>query len=109
MALIRELIEWQKLHEQPFSFYTEASIDLASRAELMDAMVAANFMYVFIGIETPSSEALKESHKFQNLRKNNVDQVRIIQEKGFGCWPGSLSASTPTTRPSLPGSWSLST
>ena len=109
LQLTRELIEWQKLHKQPFSFYTEASIDLASREELMDAMVAANFMYVFIGIETPSSEALKESRKFQNLRKNNVDQVRIIQEKGFGCWPASLSASTLTTRPSLPGSWNSST
>jgi radical SAM superfamily enzyme YgiQ (UPF0313 family) len=90
LALTRELIEWQKLHKQPFSFYTEASIDLASREELMDAMVAANFMYVFIGIETPSSEALKESRKFQNLRKNNVDQVRIIQERGLWVLAGFI-------------------
>jgi hypothetical protein len=53
-------------------------------------MVAANFMYVFIGIETPSSEALKESRKFQNLRKNNVDQVRIIQEKGLWVLAGFI-------------------
>jgi radical SAM superfamily enzyme YgiQ (UPF0313 family) len=90
LQLTRELIEWQKVHKQPFSFYTEASIDLASREELMDAMVAANFMYVFIGIETPSSEALKESRKFQNLRKNNVDQVRIIQEKGLWVLAGFI-------------------
>src|SRR5580658_9439198 len=90
LQLTRELIEWQKVHKQPFSFYTEASIDLASREELMDAMVAANFMYVFIGIETPSSEALKESRKFQNLRKNNVEQVRIIQEKGLWVLAGFI-------------------
>jgi radical SAM superfamily enzyme YgiQ (UPF0313 family) len=90
LALSRELIEWQKLHHQPFSFYTEASIDLASRPELMDAMVEANFMYVFIGIETPSAEALKEAHKFQNLRKNNVEQVRIIQEKGLWVLAGFI-------------------
>jgi radical SAM superfamily enzyme YgiQ (UPF0313 family) len=90
LQLSRELIEWQKLHHQPFSFYTEASIDLASRPELMDAMVEANFMYVFIGIETPSAEALKESRKFQNLRKNNVDQVRIIQEKGLWVLAGFI-------------------
>src|SRR6202012_410555 len=89
-ALTKELIEWQKQHHQPFSFYTEASIDLASRTELLDAMVEANFMYVFIGIETPSAEALKESHKFQNLRKNNVDQVRIIQEKGLWVLAGFI-------------------
>lgn len=91
LQLSQELIEWQKLHHQPFSFYTEASIDLAARPELMDAMVAANFMYVFIGIETPSAEALKESRKFQNLRsKNNVEQVRIIQERGLWVLAGFI-------------------
>ena len=90
LQLSRELITWQKLHQQPFSFYTEASIDLASRPELMDAMVEANFMYVFIGIETPSAEALKESRKFQNLRKNNVEQVRIIQERGLWVLAGFI-------------------
>jgi radical SAM superfamily enzyme YgiQ (UPF0313 family) len=91
LALSRELIEWQKLHQQPFSFYTEASLNLAAQPELMDAMVEANFMYVFIGIETPSAEALKESRKFQNLRsKDNVEQVRIIQEKGLWVLAGFI-------------------
>jgi len=53
-------------------------------------MVQANFMYVFIGIETPSSEALKESRKFQNLRKDNVQQVRIIQEAGLWVLAGFI-------------------
>ena len=90
LALSRELIEWQKARNYPFSFCTEASIDLASREELLEAMVDANFMTVFIGIETPSAEALKESHKFQNLRKNNVDQVRYIQEKGLWVLAGFI-------------------
>jgi radical SAM superfamily enzyme YgiQ (UPF0313 family) len=83
LQLTRELKTWQDEHKRPFSFYTEASIDLADRPELLAAMVAANFMYVFIGIETPSSEALKESRKFQNLRKDNVTQIRLIQESGL--------------------------
>jgi radical SAM superfamily enzyme YgiQ (UPF0313 family) len=90
LQLSLELSKWQKLHKQPFSFYTEASIDLATRLELMDAMVEANFMYVFIGIETPSAEALKESKKFQNLRKNNVEQVRVIQERGLWVLAGFI-------------------
>ena len=83
LLLARELAVWQQRHKRPFSFYTEASIDLADRTELLEAMVEANFMYVFIGIETPSGEALKESKKFQNLRSNNVDQIRVIQEAGL--------------------------
>ena len=90
LALSKELADWQVEHKHPFSFYTEASIDLADKTELLSAMVAANFMYVFIGIETPSSEALKESRKFQNLRKNNVEQVRVIQEAGLWVLAGFI-------------------
>jgi radical SAM superfamily enzyme YgiQ (UPF0313 family) len=83
LQMTKELAVWQKKHKSSFSFYTEASIDLADRPELLKAMVEANFMYVFIGIETPSAEALKGSKKFQNLRHNNVDQIRAIQEAGL--------------------------
>ncbi len=83
LLLARDLTVWQQRHQRPFSFYTEASIDLADRPELLAAMVEANFMYVFIGIETPSGEALKESRKFQNLRSDNVQQIRVIQEAGL--------------------------
>jgi radical SAM superfamily enzyme YgiQ (UPF0313 family) len=83
IELARELKPWQERHKFPFSFFTEASIDLADRPELIAAMVAANFMYVFIGIETPSAEALKGSKKFQNLRSDNVQQIRTIQESGL--------------------------
>ena len=90
MQLTHELKEWQEQKGSPFSFYTEASIDLADRPELMSAMVEANFMYVFIGIETPSSEALKGSRKFQNLRKDNVQQIRLIQESGLWVLEGFI-------------------
>ena len=83
LQLTQALAKWQQLHGRPFSFYTEASIDLAERPELMASMVEANFMYVFIGIETPSVEALKGSKKFQNLRRDNAEQVRTIQESGL--------------------------
>ena len=90
LALSRELARWQVEHDHPFSFYTEASVDLADRTELLAAMVEANFMYVFLGIETPSAEALKESRKFQNLRSDNVKQVRIIQEAGLWVLAGFI-------------------
>ena len=81
----RELAGWQERHGCPFSFYTEASIDLADRPELLAAMVEANFMYVFVGIETPSAEALKGSRKFQNLRRDNVQQIRAnSRERSVG-------------------------
>src|SRR5262249_27585341 len=38
-ALLAELKPWMVDHEYPFSFATEASVDLAQDQELMDAMV----------------------------------------------------------------------
>jgi len=90
LQLSKDLAVWGEQHGRPFSFYTEASVDLADRPELMEAMVAANFMYVFLGIETPSAEALKGSKKFQNLRKDNLEQVRIIQENGLWVLAGFI-------------------
>lgn len=83
LQLARELAEWGNRNGRVFSFYTEASVDLADRPELMAAMVEANFMYVFLGIESPSAEALKSTKKFQNLRRDNLTQIRAIQESGL--------------------------
>lgn len=83
LKLSRALAEWGDRNGRVFSFYTEASVDLADRPELMAAMVEANFMYVFLGIESPSAEALTSSRKFQNLRKDNLAQIRTIQESGL--------------------------
>ncbi|HZU27506.1 MAG TPA: B12-binding domain-containing radical SAM protein [Bryobacteraceae bacterium] len=83
LQLARELTGWQERHGRPFAFYTEASIDLADRPELLAAMVEANFLYVFIGIESPSAEALNESKKFQNLRRDSAGQIRVIQDGGL--------------------------
>lgn len=90
LQLSRELADWGSHHGRPFSFYTEASVDLADRPELMSAMVDANFMYVFLGIETPSGEALKGSKKFQNLRKDILEQVRVIQASGLWVLAGFI-------------------
>ncbi len=57
LELARELARWQKQKDYPFSFCTEASIDLSQRRALLEAMVEANFMVVFTGIETPSEES----------------------------------------------------
>ena len=90
LQLVKELAVWGDVHGRPFIYFTQASVDLADRPELMEAMVAANFIFVFLGIESPSAEALNETKKFQNLRKDNLEQVRIIQEKGLWVLAGFI-------------------
>lgn len=57
--LLQELQPWMEEREHPFTFNTEASVDLAQDQELMDMMLACNFGSVFLGIETPDEESLQ--------------------------------------------------
>lgn len=61
-----ELKAWQARNRHPFEFYTEASVNLADDLPLVEAMVDSHFTSVFLGIETPSVEALKLTQKRQN-------------------------------------------
>ena len=61
---------------------TEASINLADDPALLQEMTKAAFYYVFIGIETPSEEGLKETLKIQNTKRSLVASVRAIQNAG---------------------------
>src|SRR5215470_4050731 len=90
LELACELERWQRCNRYPFGFFTEASIDLASRPGLLDAMVKANFCRVFIGIESPSVESLKEAKKFQNLRRDPLDCIRLIQQHGLWVMGGFI-------------------
>ena len=90
LELSCELERWQDRNHRPFAFYTEASIDLAEKEELLAAMVRANFFYVFIGIETPSVDSLQETKKFQNLRVDPLQAVRFIQRRGLWVMGGFI-------------------
>jgi radical SAM superfamily enzyme YgiQ (UPF0313 family) len=90
LELALKLEDWQKSHDYALLFYTEASIDLAERAELIEAMVKANFSYVFIGIESPSPKSLTEAKKFQNLRRDPLESIRFIQSAGLWVTAGFI-------------------
>ena len=55
-VVLRDVIAWQERHNYPLTFFTEASIDLADDAELMELMVQANFIATFVGIESPDED-----------------------------------------------------
>src|SRR5215510_8737445 len=87
--LLPELIEWQKQRGYPFSLLTEASVNLADDNDLLSSMKDAGFRRVFLGIETPVEESLKEAQKSQN-RGNLLDSVRRIQNHGMEVMAGFI-------------------
>jgi radical SAM superfamily enzyme YgiQ (UPF0313 family) len=80
--LLPALISWRKNHKG-MPFFTEASINLADDAELMNLMTQAGFDCVFIGIETPADVGLAECNKKQNRGRDLVECVKTIQRAGL--------------------------
>lgn len=87
--LLPDIIKWQKENGYPFSLLTEASVNLADDDDLLVAMKEAGFRRVFLGIETPVEESLKEAQKSQN-RGNLLDSVRKIQNHGMEVMAGFI-------------------
>ncbi len=81
--ILPAIARWSNERGYPFSFYTEASINLADDEDLMHLMVEAGFNRVFIGIESPNEESLVECNKLQNNGRDLAESVRKIQNHGF--------------------------
>jgi radical SAM superfamily enzyme YgiQ (UPF0313 family) len=88
--LLPAIRQWEKENGFVYKFYTEASINMASDPELLDAMSAAGFDMVFVGIETPSTEGLSETGKSQNLKCDLKEAVRTIQRHGIEVTAGFI-------------------
>ena len=82
--------DWMKKRKYPFNFATEVSIDLADDDELIRLMTRTGFDNVFIGIETPDDQALKECHKFQNRNRDLISSIKRIQSFGLSVRGGFI-------------------
>jgi radical SAM superfamily enzyme YgiQ (UPF0313 family) len=88
--LLRFLIDYQREHNFQFRFGTEASLNLAQDDELLRLFREANFEWVFIGIESPDENSLKETLKFQNTRQDMISSIRKIYSYGIEILAGFI-------------------
>ncbi|MBO6662397.1 MULTISPECIES: B12-binding domain-containing radical SAM protein [Roseivirga] len=87
---LENLIEWQTNKGYPFSFTTEASIDMAQDDRLLELMALSKFSTVFIGIETPDTDSLKLTMKHQNNRKPMNESLEKIAKSGLRIMAGFI-------------------
>jgi radical SAM superfamily enzyme YgiQ (UPF0313 family) len=87
--ILPALIKWRE-GKTGCNFITEASINLADDPELMRMMTAAGFNSVFVGIETPDENSLKECNKGQNTRRSLIDSVHTLQRNGLQVMGGFI-------------------
>ncbi len=88
--LLKELKVWMQERNYPFSFTTEASVDLAKDPELIELMVDCIFQKVFLGIETPDEASLALTQKFQNTRGPLSESVDKITQAGLQVMAGFI-------------------
>lgn len=88
--LMPALADWNKNHGRPFTFFTEASINLADDDSLLSLMREAGFTRVFLGIETPVESSLREAQKLQNTKRSLLESVHRIQSYGIEVMAGFI-------------------
>ena len=94
LRFLNAFIAWQKERNYPFNLDTEASMNLVEYPELMEKMVQAGFTSVFVGIETPTPQALITTKKKQNVDKSDPDYalhaVHTLQANGLDVMAGFI-------------------
>lgn len=88
--LLHAVIAWRRETGTRMIFVTEASVNMAEHPDLLELMVAAGFKKVFLGLETPNAESLRECRKVQNLRENLTESVQTIQAAGIEVMGGFI-------------------
>ena len=97
--ILDAMTEFQRQHDYPFEFFTQASIDLGkeSLAYLVPLMQQAGFVTVFLGIENPDPAALRQMNKIQNIKTAPKDTIRVLQKHGIEVQAGFIFGSDTDT------------
>jgi len=88
--LLRFLQDYQARHDYRFNFGTEASINMAQDQELLELFREANFIWVFIGIESPDEATLRATRKTQNIHEDPLTALRRIYAHGIDVLAGFI-------------------
>ena len=91
-AILHVMIEFQRENDYPFTFFTQASLDLGTPklAHLLPLMKQAGFDQVFLGIENPDPAALKGMNKKQNIKVDIAETVTKLQSEGIEVMAGFI-------------------
>jgi hypothetical protein len=82
--LLAAITEWNdRRTEGRVSFSTQVSIDCARDNEMPRLCSAAGMAAVFVGIESPNADSLKETRKRQNLNTNMAERIGRFAANGI--------------------------
>jgi hopanoid C-2 methylase len=88
--MLPHLIAWQRKHSYPLQFACEATLNLAKQPEILALMREAQFLTVFVGIETPDADALKAMRKEHNATLPMMDAIKTLNSYGLEVTSGII-------------------
>ncbi len=88
--MLPHLIAWQRRHHYPLQFACEATLNIAKQTEILSLMRQAQFLTVFVGIETPEIDALKAMRKEQNAALPMMQAIETLNRYGLEVTSGII-------------------
>jgi hopanoid C-2 methylase len=88
--MLPHLIAWQRKRGYPLQFACEATLNLAKQAEILSLMREAQFLTVFVGIETPEADALKAMRKEHNVALPMMEAIKTLNSYGLEVTAGII-------------------
>ena len=88
--MLPHLVEWQKKNHYPVMFACEATLNIAKQTEILALMKEANFVGMFVGIETPEAEALDAMKKGHNNAVPMLESIKTLNQFGIEITSGII-------------------
>ena len=88
--MLPAVVAWQKKNSYPLQFACKATLNIAKQPEILELMRQANFITVFVGIETPEAEALKGIDKTHNAAVPMYEAIQTINSYGMEITSGII-------------------
>jgi radical SAM superfamily enzyme YgiQ (UPF0313 family) len=88
--MLPHLVEWQKRNHYPTMFACEATLNIAKQTEILELMKEANFVGMFVGIETPEADALHAMKKGHNNAVPMLESIRTLNNYGIEVTSGII-------------------
>ena len=102
--MLPHLVEWQKRNDYPVMFACEATLNIAKQNDILELMKEADFVGMFVGIETPEADALDGMRKGHNNAVPMMESIKTLNSYGMEITSGiilGLDTETPDTEQRL--------
>jgi radical SAM superfamily enzyme YgiQ (UPF0313 family) len=88
--MLPHLVEWQQRNHYPVMFACEATLNISKQTDILELMKEANFVGMFVGIETPEADALDAIRKGHNNAVPMLESIKVLNSYGLEITSGII-------------------